>query len=267
MDKFSVYIKKFKIAVAILAITLVAFVLLIVKMVPVVQGIMDIQTQTTTQSSSLSDTERKLSDLQAAAKKKAAEDAVVLKNFFKPIESGLDTEAVISDEFAEILELIRENQIKTRSVKYDYDPQDDNFIKNVGNKYSACRLNVEMVASYANFENFLRDLYKHEHFLDISTIEIAPYSKNKRVLLINLQIKLYAQKDSSNVVPESTVPAASGPADLGSGTPVPGADLSSPGGIGPQAPSASGGKKNVATQEEAMKARDNAPVQEAIIGG
>lgn len=262
MDKFTVYIKKFKLAVAILAITLVVFILLIVKVVPVFQSIMEIQNQTTTQSGSLSDTERKLATLQEAAKKKAADDALVLKAFFKPIETGLGTEAVISDEFGEILELVRENQIKTRSVKYDYDPQDDNFVKNVGNKYSVCRLNIEMVASYANLENFLRDLYKHEHFLDISSIEIAPYSKNKRILLINLQIKLYAQKDPSTVTeaaPTPTQPEGS----AGSLQP----SMNPDGIVTPGTPPPSGSSKEVVSEEEAMRARGNAPVEQAIMGG
>ena len=115
----------------------------------------------------------------------------------------MDTEAAIADEFAEILQLIRDNKIKTRSVKYDYDPQDDNFVKNAANRYHVCRVSAEMIASYANFANFLRELYKHEHFLEISKIEIAPYEKNKRILLVSLQIKLYAQKDAATAAAEA----------------------------------------------------------------
>lgn len=123
--------------------------------------------------------------------------------FFKPISDGLDTEAAISDEFGEILQIMRDNKIKARSVKYDYDPQDDNFVKNAGNKYHVCRVTAEMIANYANFAGFLRELYKHEHFLDITSIEILPYQKNKRILLINLQFKLYAQKDAATAAEEA----------------------------------------------------------------
>ena len=50
------------------------------------------------------------------------------KPFYKPVMSGLDTEAVIAGEFAEVLQLVRANQIKVRSIKYDYDPKDDAFV-------------------------------------------------------------------------------------------------------------------------------------------
>ena len=161
---------------------------------------------------------------------KITENENVMKAFFKPIEQGLDTEAVISDEFGEILQIIRENKIKTRSVKYDYDPQDDNFVKNAANRYHVCRVSAEMIGTYANLENFLRELYKHEHFLDISKVEIAPYEKNKRILLASVQFKLYAQRDPSSVV---DTPA---PAQQDAAAPDNGAAKTDP-----MAPSADGG--------------------------
>lgn len=147
MEKYSVYLKKFQIAIAIAAAALVGFIFLIAKTVPQIQTITNIQNDYKTQSSTLADTERKLEELKAAAARKEAENENVMKAFFKPIEQGLDTEAVISDEFGEILQIIRENKIKTRSVKYDYDPQDDNFVKNASNRYHVCRVSAEMIGT------------------------------------------------------------------------------------------------------------------------
>ena len=237
MEKYSIYLKKFKIALGILAAALFLFIFLVTKVVPEVQKISQIQNDYASKTSALADSERKLQDLKDAARRKAEENENIAKVFFKPINEGLDTEAAISDEFGEILQLIRENKIKTRSVKYDYDPQDDNFVKNAANRYHVCRVTAEMIASYSSFANFLRDLYKHEHFLEISKIEIAPYLKNKRILLITLQIKLYAQKDPSSVVDtpaaqpaNSDAPAAGQDATPPSPTPV-----SQDGGVSPEA--------------------------------
>jgi len=131
---------------------------------------------------------------EAENEKKEQESANAGKPFYKPIDKGLDTEAVIAGEFAEILQLIRANQIKVRSIKYDYDPSDDAFVQGAGDKYNVARLNMEMVANYSNYDNFLKELYKHDHFIDIQSAEIVPYRKNKRVLLINFKVKLYAKK-------------------------------------------------------------------------
>lgn len=147
----------------------------------------------------LSDKQTKLEnyrrkEAEEAQKAKASEGNDSDKPFYKPTASGMDTEAVIAGEFTEILELIRANKIKVRSIKYDYDPKDDNFVKGAGASYNVARLNMEMIANYVNYDNFLKELYKHEHFLDIQSVEIVPYRKNKRILLINFKLKLYSKK-------------------------------------------------------------------------
>ena len=43
-------------------------------------------------------------------------------------------------------------------------------------------------------DNFLKEMYKHEHFIDLLSVEIVPYKKNKKILLINFKVKLYAKK-------------------------------------------------------------------------
>lgn len=208
MEKYSVYIKKFQIAIAILVFAIIAAIAMIVKTVPEVQKIIQIQEDYKAKTASLADAERKLADLKAEALRKEAEDENVAKIFFKPITEGLDTEAAISDEFAEILQIMRNNKIKVRSVNYDYDPKDDNFVKNIPYKYHVCRITAEMIANYGSLASFLREVYKHEHFLDMSKIEIVPYDKNKKILLVSLEIKLYAQKDAATAAKEEAAAEA-----------------------------------------------------------
>ncbi len=239
MDKYSIYLKKFQIAIGILVIALIAVIAMIVKTVPEVQRIMQIQEEHKTQSASLADAERKLADLKADALRKEAEQEDVPKFFFKPITEGLDSEAAISDEFGEILQLMRDNKIKVRSVNYDYDPKDDNFVKNVPFKYHVCRITADMVANYASFASFLRELYKHEHFLDIVKIEITPYDKNKRILLVSVEIKLYAQKDEATAAKEREAADAAAKAQAsdseGNDGKVPSPQPASNGGVSPEA--------------------------------
>ncbi len=141
--------------------------------------------------------QEKLDDLkkrEADEARQLAEEQRKSKPFYKPITSGLDTEAVIAGEFTEVLDLIRANKIKVRAIKYDYDPQDDVFVQSSGGSYNVARLHMEMVATYSNYDSFLKELYKHEHFLDIVSVEVVPYRKNKQILLINFKMKLYAKK-------------------------------------------------------------------------
>ena len=126
------------------------------------------------------------------AQEKASQESG--KPFYKPVMEGMDTEAAIAGELEEIIQHVRANKIKVRSIETDPDPKNDNFVQNAGNQYNVARLKMEMIANYVNYDNFLKELYKHEHFLDIQSVEIVPYKKNKKILLISFNLKVYAKK-------------------------------------------------------------------------
>ena len=73
MDKYTIYIKKFQIALGIFALSLIVFIFLVSKVIPEVQKISQIQNDYKTQSSALADSERKLQDLKDAARRKETE--------------------------------------------------------------------------------------------------------------------------------------------------------------------------------------------------
>lgn len=187
---------KMPILVLVLVVLMVGY-LISTQLVPKITEFADTHSNYKTQMEAYADKERTLEELKARVPKVDAASsnlAGVGKSVFKPLESGTDPETIIAAEFNEILASITANTIKTRSVKYTYDPQDDNFVKGNSSKYTVCKLDMEMIATYTNFKNFMKELYKHEHYLDIAKVEIVPYQKNKTILLINLQLKLYAER-------------------------------------------------------------------------
>ena len=194
MQKVISFVKKFKLVVLILLVGVGGFGYIVSQIVPIVTNITKLDADYKTANSNFDDKTRTLESLKEKEAKDTEESKEQMKAFFRPIEQGLDTEAVIANEFAEILVLIRNNSIKARSIKYEYDPQDDNFVKNLPDQYNVAKLDLELIATYRNFERFLKELYKHEHFVDISSMEIIPYEKDKKILLISFQMKLYAQK-------------------------------------------------------------------------
>ena len=180
-----------------IGVILVALYLLVGKIIPALGEYGSLQKTYKESLAQYSQKEQELEDAKRSAEAaKAAPKPVsaLAKEFFKPLDAGADSESIIASEFSEILQLMMSNAIKTRSVKYTYDPPEDNFIKGANGKYSVCKLDMQMIANYNNFKNFIKDLYKHEHYLDIAKIEIVPYEKNKSILLIDLQLKLYAEK-------------------------------------------------------------------------
>ena len=189
------FIKKFKVLILIWVAALVVVGFLVSKVIPIVGNIIKIQKDTVTNSANLKDKQRTLETIKTKLEETKRHNNDFVKAFYKPIEQGVDTETAIAEEFGEILVLMRSNSIKTRSINYTYDPQDDNFVKNMGDKYSVAKLDIEMIGTYKNFERFLKELYRHEHFLDIVGMEVVPYQRDKKILIIKFQLKLYAQKN------------------------------------------------------------------------
>ena len=190
-------LKQFFLPILVIIITIVLFCMLITKVANNVQNIIALKNNITLKTQELTLKQEKLENYKRKAAeeaKKESRSAASSKAFYKPAAQGLDTEAVIAGEFNEILELIRANQIKIRSMKSEYEPNNDEFVKGAPAEYNVARLNLEMISNYISFNNFMKELYKHEHFLDLESIEIVPYKKDKTILLINFKIKLYAKK-------------------------------------------------------------------------
>ena len=190
--EYKVYFEKFKNAILLLILGIILFIFILSKLMPSIQTIFNNNKTYKTQVTSLNDKKRTLETLKQDAEKKAKQTDVITKKFY--IISGSDTESIITDQLQDILSILRANMIKARSIDYEYDPGDDSFVANAGDKYHVCRLTLELIADYKAYERFLQDLYKHEHYLDMEQIEITPYEKNKKILLINMKLKLYAQK-------------------------------------------------------------------------
>lgn len=194
MNEYLTYLKKFYIAILIFVFAIIIAVFLVKQTIPEFGKIKNAQNDYKAKAEELVSTEQRLSELSSNLEKEKAEDEKIIKAFFTPENADIDSEAAISEEFNEILQILRENKIKTMKLNFQPNPSDDSFVIHASDKYYVSKMTAEMIASYTNFENFLRDLYKHEHFLDISRIEIKPYNKNKRILIIDIQIKFYAQK-------------------------------------------------------------------------
>lgn len=205
------YADMFKVSLAIVVVAILASIFLLTKIIP------DAITYFGN-SSKYAETDNRLSakkaELETAKKNKAKQEArnaenIEIKAFYKNVNSiGNSTSDILAGEIQEINDLIKFYGIKIYKVNYTYDPADDIFFKEKKDVYSVCRMNVELFATYMKFQSFLKDLYKHEHFLDIQSIEVNPYKKDKSILSIKMDLNLYAEKDknagASREVPPSS---------------------------------------------------------------
>lgn len=201
----------FKIALAIVVVAILASVFLLTKIVPESIAYFGNHTKYAETDNKLA---AKKAELETAKKNKAKQDArnaegIEIKAFYKNVNGiGNSTSDILAGEIQEINDLIKFYGIKIYKVNYTYDPADDPFFKEKKDVYSVCKMNVELFATYMKFQSFLKDLYKHEHFLNIQAIEVNPYKKDKSILSIKMDLNLYAEKDpnagASREVPPSS---------------------------------------------------------------
>ncbi len=127
-------------------------------------------------------------------KKKLRMLDTMTKKIYEPNGNATDSESTFAVLLDDVIEIARKNHIKTHSIQSTIDPEDDVFVKGDKAHYSACKLDMKIISDYTDFEGFISDLYKYNYLINLNSIEIYPYEKNKRILLINLSITLYTFK-------------------------------------------------------------------------
>lgn len=186
--------QKYKEAILYIVFIVIGFVYAIVRVKPMIVNLYTIETDLKTKTTESADLDRTLEALKATEMQKNIEISVQTKKIYQPPEAGLDAESSFTVLFDDIIEMTKYNGIKIYSIQYLYNPESDEFVKGAVGKYNVCQLDMQVISDYADLESLLKELYKYPYLININKIELTPYAKNKKILLTNLQLKLYSKK-------------------------------------------------------------------------
>lgn len=197
-------LEKYKEALLYLALIIVIVVMCFKQIQPKVMATISIFGQVKEQASAAEQINQQLSIAKQKAdrKKKLRMLDDMTKKIYQPSGAATDSESTFALLLDDIIEVTRKNHIKTHSIQSTLDPEDDTFIKGDKAHFSANKLDMKMISDYTDFKGFLEDLYKYPYLLNVNNIEIFPYSKNKRILLVNLSLTLYANKSAEETAAE-----------------------------------------------------------------
>lgn len=159
--------------------------------------------------SDLDATERKVVSLQKEAdalrnkklivekkKKQLADNAVkAQKKIFSPIETDLGDDSLFFALYNDVIEMIHTNSVKIKKMDYSYNPEDEPFVKHGKDKYFVCDINLELVSNYVNLGKLIQNIYQYPYYIKINNIEVKPYKKDKKILLTNMSLRLFAYTD------------------------------------------------------------------------
>lgn len=185
---------RYKEAILFIVAIIVVIVIAVVKMHPKVSELISVEQDLSTKTAESQDLDRKLEALKSAEVKKQMQVEKQNKKIYKPGDAGLDAESSFTVVFDDIIEMAKYNNVKVYSIEYTYNPETDEFVKGDPNKYNVCQVDMRLIADYVDLESFLRELYKYPYLVNVDKLELTPYQKNKRIIIANLQLKLYSQK-------------------------------------------------------------------------
>ena len=115
------------------------------------------------------------------------------KKIYAPTESDLEQDTLFFTLYNDIIELVQANSLKIKSINYTYNPEEDMFIKFGKDAYFVCDLDLELVSNYVNLGKLIQDLYQYPYYIKFNGLEVKPYEKDKKILISNLKVRLYAR--------------------------------------------------------------------------
>lgn len=117
----------------------------------------------------------------------------VQKKVYAPVDSDLGNDSLFFTLYNDVIEMIHSNAIKIKSMSYNYNPESDPFVKFSRDTYFVSEINMELVSNYANLGKFIQEMIQYPYYIKIESIDVKPYVKDKKILISDVKLKLYAR--------------------------------------------------------------------------
>ncbi len=116
------------------------------------------------------------------------------REVYKPKYAYSSSVIALNAILEEITDIALKNQLKLRKVDYIEDLASDVLVANDPNSYIACGVKLSLIGPYGDFQRFLNALFMYPYLINIKTVDIMPYQKDKRILIIDITLHMYAKK-------------------------------------------------------------------------
>ena len=137
--------------------------------------------------------ERKLAQMKSAM-------TSIQKKVYAPVDADLGNDTLFFTLYNDLIEMVHANSIKIKSMEYLYNPESDTFVKFSKDQYFVSEVNMELVSNYTNLGKFIQDVIQYPYYIRIMSIDIEPYPKDKKILIANVSMRLYA-----HTAPDTTI--------------------------------------------------------------
>ena len=125
-------------------------------------------------------------------KLKNVKTTVLAKKIYAPTESDLGTDSLFFVLYTDLIEMLRNNSVKIKSIDYKYNPEGDNFVQYGKDAYFVCDIDLKLSSNFVDLGKLVQDIYQYPYYIKIRGIKIIPYEKDRKILLTDLKIRLYS---------------------------------------------------------------------------
>ena len=128
------------------------------------------------------------------------------KKIYSPVDTGLEQDTLFFTLYNDVIEMLHGNSVRIKSIDYTYNPASDVFVENGKDIYFVCDVNMELVSNYVNLGKFIQDIYQYPYYIRINEIDVKPYAYDKKILISNISLRLYAHTVPDATTLEESVP-------------------------------------------------------------
>ena len=96
--------------------------------------------------------------------------------------------------------MLHANSVKIKSISYTYNPAEDKFVGFGKDVYFVCDVNIDTASDFVSLGKLVQDIYQYPYYIKINKIDIKPYERNKKILLSNISLRLYAHTSPKDIV-------------------------------------------------------------------
>jgi Tfp pilus assembly protein PilO len=162
---------------------------------PMITDLQEKSQQVESKENKARELQSKQSIVKSKIEKIQASIAGAQKKIFSPIESDLGSETLFFTLYNDLIEMIHSNSIKIKAVDYSHNPETDKFVEHGKDDYFVCEVNMELVSNYVNLGKLIQEIYQYPYYIKINKLVVKPYEKDKKVLISNLSLRLYARTE------------------------------------------------------------------------
>lgn len=116
------------------------------------------------------------------------------KQIYEPQFKSSDAMVNFNEMLETTLELAKESGLKIKTIEFKDIPESDIIKQNHASNYDSTLLATQLIGTYTELQNFLREIYRHQYLIGIYDLKVVPYELDKKILIIDLSLSLYSKK-------------------------------------------------------------------------